>query len=73
MGTKQVMLYCSNCEKNTLHVQQTPNHILHLLLTLFTICLWAIVWIIIAVTTPKAQCTVCGHGRSQHKSFSRTS
>lgn len=60
MPTKQTMDYCEKCGKQTLHIQQTPNHILHLLLTLFTICLWAIVWILIAVSTGRAQCTECG-------------
>lgn len=28
-----------------------PNHILHLLLTVLTLGLWAIVWIIVAITS----------------------
>jgi hypothetical protein len=43
MSTKQTMLNCVNCEKPTLHIQQTPNHILHLLLSLVTGGIWIIV------------------------------
>lgn len=28
-----------------------PNHILHLLLTIFTLGLWAIVWIVLAIAS----------------------
>lgn len=39
------------------HIWRMPaqvNHILHLILTLFTFGLWAIVWFLAAVTQPKA-------------------
>ena len=29
-----------------------PNHVLHLLLTVFTLGVWAIVWIILSITSP---------------------
>ncbi len=66
MATKQKMQKCKTCGKKTLHIQQTPNHILHLLLTVVTGGLWAIAWIIISLSSKNPQCTVCG---SDNKSF----
>lgn len=35
-----------------------PNHILHLLLTIFTLGLWAIVWIIVSITSREKRKTL---------------
>lgn len=59
MPTKQLMNYCSKCKKQTLHIKQTPNHILHLLLSLVT-GFWVIVWILVAINTRDSNCTICG-------------
>lgn len=41
--------------------RQTPNHVLHLLLTFFTGGAWLIVWIILAVfTVGPYRCPNCG-------------
>lgn len=61
MPTIQKMFHCVKCDRQTVHIQQKPNHILHLLLTLITFGLWIFVWISVKSTTP--QCTVCGHKR----------
>jgi DNA-directed RNA polymerase subunit RPC12/RpoP len=59
---KQTSLICENCRKQTLHIKQTPNHILHLLLTIITGGIWLIVWIpIIFFGSDKPwRCSVCG-------------
>ena len=55
------MKYCKTCGKNTLHVGQKPNHILHLLLTLVT-GVWAVVWVyMILFGGSAARCTECGN------------
>lgn len=61
MPTVQRMHYCLSCARQTLHVQQKPNHILHLLLSLVTAGLWILIWI--GLRSSKPQCTLCGHGR----------
>lgn len=59
---KQTSSYCKTCGKQTLHTKQTPNHILHLLLSLVTLGLWLIVWLIIVVANSgkRPRCSVCG-------------
>lgn len=61
MGIQQLQLGCVRCQAITPHNVQKPNHLLHLLLTVFTAGLWLIVWIIIAAgkgSTPA--CVRCG-------------
>ena len=47
-----------------MHIQQTPSHILHLLLSLVTVGLWIPIWIIVALNAKPLQCTQCGKKRS---------
>ncbi|WP_417693423.1 hypothetical protein [Roseibium sp.] len=58
MPTVQQVHYCTRCEHRTLHLQQTPNHILHLLLSLVTSGLWLLVWV--GLRSSKPQRTQCG-------------
>lgn len=68
MPTKQIMLPCIDCGKQSVHIQQTPNHILHLLLSLVTFGIWVIVWILVSVAKDNATCTLCGTIYN-HKAF----
>jgi len=58
MPTKQLMCVCSNCQRPTMHIQQTRNNILHFLLTVCTAGLWILVWMLVGSSAP--QCTNCG-------------
>jgi hypothetical protein len=69
MPSDQVMLRCKQCGRPTLHVTQKPNHVLHFLLCIPTFGVWLIVWILVAASMPKPQCTVCGARNSPHQSF----
>ncbi len=60
MSTDQKMLNCRTCGKPTLHLVERPNHILHLLLSVFTAGLWLIVWVLRGMSEKRATCTVCG-------------
>lgn len=61
MGIAKARRYCPEEEKMVLAQKQTPNHILHLLLTLVTFGAWAIVWAIVAVSAPgRYRCPSCG-------------
>ena len=59
MAQKQFMRSCAGCGLPTLHVQQKPNHVLHLLLSVFTIGLWLPVWMLVALFPGKPQCVTC--------------
>lgn len=57
----QQALYCSICEKKTVHNAKKTNHILHLLLSVLTAGLWLIVWLFVADNNShKRVCANCG-------------
>ena len=63
MGTVQTSHYCATCQRQTLHTKDRINHILHLILSLLTVGLWAIfVWIPLGGknSATRSRCTVCG-------------
>jgi len=39
---------------------QTPNHILHLLLSIVTAGLWIVPWILLILTPRSFRCSSCG-------------
>ena len=62
MPTENIMYPCSNCQKQTVHIQKRINHILHLLLSVLCLGLWVIVWIFIALFGNRTPvCTICGN------------
>jgi hypothetical protein len=68
MPTEQKILYCYDCEVQTLHIQKTPNHLLHLILVIITGGFWLLIWIFQSKGTP--QCTQCGNLNKESKSNS---
>ena len=53
------MKHCVECKKKTMHFQEKPNHILHLLLSIITAGIWLIVWLLF-LESGDPQCSVCG-------------
>ena len=43
MPTSNLMKHCVECKKKTMHFQEKPNHILHLLLSIITVGIWLVV------------------------------
>jgi hypothetical protein len=70
MQPKQTIEYCEKCSKQTLHIAQAINHILHLLLSVVTGGFWIIVWICIGITSGKGICTICGTTDTDHTRLS---
>lgn len=62
MGTEEWQTYCPTCSRVTLGRRETPNHVLHFLITVFTCGLWVLVWgaCSIAASSRPYLCTVCG-------------
>ena len=60
MGFQERPGYCSYCKKNVLVRTQTPNHLLHLILSIVTSGLWLIVWLILSIRVKKWHCSQCG-------------
>jgi hypothetical protein len=62
MAIKQSSGYCHHCQQPRPFAKNAPNHILHFVVTLFTIGLWSPVWLIVTVKAAgsSAMCTACG-------------
>nr|VFJ93331.1 MAG: hypothetical protein BECKH772A_GA0070896_1005510 [Candidatus Kentron sp. H]VFJ94619.1 MAG: hypothetical protein BECKH772B_GA0070898_1006410 [Candidatus Kentron sp. H]VFK00843.1 MAG: hypothetical protein BECKH772C_GA0070978_1005310 [Candidatus Kentron sp. H] len=61
MGEKQASRYCAHCGKNVLATGTTPNHLLHLILSLVTGGLWIVIWILVSIGKIGGyRCTQCG-------------
>lgn len=55
-------VWCEACGKNTGHMREGANHIVHVLLTLFLCGFWLPIWIIAAVAAHSSPsiCNNCG-------------
>lgn len=61
MGQKQTGRFCSHCQKNTMAIGNTPNHLLHLVLTILTAGLWLPIWILVCIGKIGGyRCSQCG-------------
>jgi hypothetical protein len=63
MSEQTIRRYCSYCEQHRPFVRQSPNHALHLLMSVFTCAVWALfVWLpLIVVSAFKPfRCKQCG-------------
>jgi hypothetical protein len=73
MSFKEKSAFCSACNRQVLVRKQTPNHVLHFLIALFTCGLWLIVWLLIGAKKSGDSwlCTSCGRpaiNQSLHES-----
>lgn len=62
MSVKQNSNYCNVCQRQSLYAKPRINHVLHLILTIVTLGLWSIVWLILGVSNSSKpmRCTTCG-------------
>lgn len=62
MGTEEWQTYCPQCGCVRLGRRETPNHLLHFLITMLTCGLWIFVWGALAVQAhfQPYLCSVCG-------------
>ena len=61
MGQKQTGRFCPHCQKKTMAIGNTPSHLLHLILSIFTFGLWIPVWILISIGKIGGyRCSQCG-------------
>ena len=56
----QAGLRCRRCRRTTLHQAEPTNHVLHLVLTIFTGGLWLLGWFVAAAIPPVYRCSQCG-------------
>ena len=62
MGVVKAQRYCPEDDRMVLAEKQTPNHLLHLLLTILTAGIWGIIWLLMSLNTAANpyQCPICG-------------
>lgn len=61
------MRYCTKCNKRTLHVGPSTTHVLHFLLSLFTLGAWLFVWFFISIRNEFSyECTSCDDTKLNH-------
>lgn len=61
MGQKHASRYCDHCDRRVRAIGEKPNHLLHFLITFCTCGLWAIVWVIVALSAVGGyRCSRCG-------------
>lgn len=60
MGIKKAQRFCPNEQKLVLGEKKTPNHVLHLLLTIVTAGFWLPIWVLLAIWPRPYRCPSCG-------------
>jgi hypothetical protein len=60
MGQEYKSCYCTTCHKQVRAERPGTNHVLHLLLSIFTFGLWLICWIMACIKFGGWQCPNCG-------------
>ena len=62
MGTEEWQTYCPTCKENVLGRRETPNHLLHFLITVLTCGMWIFIWAAMALSAGGRpfHCPHCG-------------
>jgi len=60
MGMEQSQQYCQHCSRQVLAARKTPNHVLHLLLTVITMGFWIPIWVLSSIQLGGWLCQSCG-------------
>ena len=62
MSIKQSSAYCHVCQRQTLFQKPKLNHVLHLILTILTVGVWGLVWLVLAIAhaAKPDRCVTCG-------------
>ena len=60
MGLKKKRMFCEDEIAMVLAEKQTPNHLLHLILTIITAGLWVPIWILLTLFSGPYRCPHCG-------------
>lgn len=60
MGDDRTSRFCRTCNRQALATRPGTNHILHLLISVFTLGLWIPMWILISIKIGGWRCNTCG-------------
>lgn len=56
----QASKFCGGCQRQVLAARPGTNHVLHLILTVLTVGLWLIPWLLSCVKIGGWKCQTCG-------------
>lgn len=71
MGVVQSTSYCATCDRQSLFTKPRINHVLHLILSLVTLSVWALlVWLPLGIinSARKPKCSTCGMPKGASRS-----
>lgn len=60
MGAETSNGYCWNCKKRVAVYRRGTNHVVHLILSIFTCGLWLIIWLLSSIKIGGWKCGECG-------------
>jgi len=69
MSMDYTKAYCRDCCRRVRAERRGTSHVLHLLLTVLTGCLWLPIWILSCVKFGGWMCPLCGGSKLQFKTF----
>lgn len=55
--------FCKDCNRNVVKKRKGTNHVLHFLITVLTIGIWVVVWILLTIKFGGWYCSICGGKR----------
>ncbi len=68
MGIEKQRRLCVEENRMVLAERETPNHVLHLLMSVVTLGLWLFVWLALSIVPNPYRCPSCG-GRTRRRWF----
>ena len=60
MPTREATAACPRCHRQVLARRQAPSHLVHFILTVLTLGLWGIIWLLAAIFAEPWRCAYCG-------------
>lgn len=60
MVAQEATGFCKACNRQVMIRRKGTNHVLHLLLTLVTLGLWVIIWLLMSIKIGGWRCSECG-------------
>lgn len=65
MAVQEATGFCKTCNRQVMIRRKGTNHILHLILTIFTAGFWLLIWILSSIKIGGWRCTICGRAVSR--------
>jgi hypothetical protein len=60
MPIRESTAFCKQCGRQVLARRTAPSHLFHAIMTILTLGVWLIIWLIAALGSGAWRCSVCG-------------